>query len=410
GWARHLVPTRAHRQPSPNPIVLPYACVGTVSAVSSFKNSHPHETSLRKCSAARSHCRIALQFSPMSHLDILLPFALPPIAMGPDLLRAMQAPSLAVLLARSKPTSVQTHDAFAHALPHESWLATAFGLSPVSTIDNSPPLALQAMHRRGFAPESGIWFVLNPVHIHIARDHLVLTDPRRLALADADSRTLFALAAPLFEEGGQQLVYGDAANWFLRADHWSDLQTATLDAACGHNIDIWMPKGPTERDWRKVQNEIQMHWHDCAVNQSREDSGLDPVNSLWLWGATSAEPSAPLSRYTDVFNLADWRGEAVRHSDDAAIADVLVAKPAHGLLLLDMLIEPALGEDLSEWLLRMNSLEALWFAPVLQALKDGVLDSCRLILTHGSLVTEQLVTRTTLRKFWLKPSLKGLLQ
>lgn len=346
----------------------------------------------------------------MSHLDILLPFALPPTAMGPDLLRAMQTPSLAVLLARGKSTPAAAHDAFAHALPHESWLATAFGLPSGSPPDSSPPLALQAMHRRGFAPESGIWFVLNPVHIHIARDHLVLTDPRRLALADADSRTLFALAAPLFEEVGQQLVYGDAATWFLRADSWAELQTATPDATCGHNIDIWMPKGPTARDWRKVQNEIQMHWHDCAVNQAREDGGLDPVNSLWLWGGTTATQSVPLPRYTDVFNLADWRGEAVRHVDSATIADVLAAKPVQGLLLLDMLVEPALGEDLSEWLMRLNDLEAPWFAPLLQALKDGALGSCRLILTHGSLVTEQLVTRTTLRKFWLKPSLKGLLQ
>ncbi|MDY7574537.1 hypothetical protein RGU77_09605 [Actimicrobium sp. CCI2.3] len=346
----------------------------------------------------------------MSHLDILLPFALPPVAMGPDLLRAMHTPSLAVLLARSKTSPAQTHDAFAHTLPHESWLASAFGLSQGEATDSSPPLALQAMHRRGFAPESGSWFVLNPVHIHIARDHLVLTDPRRLELSDAHSRTLFALAAPLFEEMGQQLVYGDAATWFLRADSWSDLQTATPDAACGHNIDIWMPKGPTARDWRKVQNEIQMHWHDGIVNQSREDSRLDPVNSLWLWGGSPAEPRLPLSRYTDVFNLADWRGEAVRHIDSATVTEVLAAKPDHGLLLLDTLIEPALGEDLSEWLLRINGLEPTWFAPLLQAMKEGALGSCRLILTHGSLITEHLVTRTTLRKFWQKPSLKGLLQ
>ncbi|MEB0134796.1 hypothetical protein QN362_05575 [Actimicrobium sp. CCC2.4] len=346
----------------------------------------------------------------MSHLDILLPFALPPTAMGPDLLRAMETPSLAVLLARSKPAPAVAHDAFAHALPHESWLAAAFGLSPDKATDGSPPLALRAMHRRGFAPESGVWFVLNPVHIHIARDHLVLTDPRRLALADADSRTLFALAAPLFEEIGQQLVYGDAATWFLRADDWTAMQTATPDAACGHNIDIWMPKGPSERDWRKVQNEIQMHWHDCTVNQSREQQGLDPVNSLWLWAGTPAKQDVRDSPYTDVFNLANWRGETVKHADSATIADVLAAKPVHGLLLLDMLIEPALGEDLSEWLMRVNALEAPWFAPLLQALKDGALGSCRLILTHGSLVTGHLITRTTLRKFWLKPSLKGLLQ
>ncbi|GAA4012310.1 hypothetical protein GCM10022212_02380 [Actimicrobium antarcticum] len=322
----------------------------------------------------------------------------------------MQTPALAVLLARSQAAATQRHDAFARALPHERWLARAIGLSPDDSRDTSAPLALQAMHQRAITPESGVWFLLNPVHIHIARDHLVLTDPRRLALSDADAHTLFALAAPLFEEIGQQLVYGDAGTWFLRADGWSTLQTSTPDATCGHNIDIWMPKGPAERDWRKVQNEIQMHWHDNAVNRARESVGLNPVNSLWLWGGAQAGQRMTTTEYTAGFNLGNWRSDTMKHGANATLADIIATHTPRGLLMLDALIEPALGEDLSEWLLRFNELEATWFAPLLQALKDKSLTSCRLILTHGSAIREYSVSRTTLRKFWLKPSLKGLLQ
>ncbi|MEC5217810.1 hypothetical protein RCH09_002773 [Actimicrobium sp. GrIS 1.19] len=334
----------------------------------------------------------------MSHLDILLPFSLPPPAMAPDLLRAMQTPSLAMLLARSNLLHSDSHDPYARALPHEFWLAQAIGLPFDAAAANTPPVALHAMQQRGVATPPGIWFMLHPVHIHIARDHLVLTDRRRLALSEVDARALFTLAAPLFEEIGQELVYGDADHWFLRADSWRELITATPDAACGHNIDIWMPKGPGERDWRKVQNEIQMHWHDSAVNRAREEAGLNPVNSLWLWGAAQAPMIMHKSEYSALFL-----------GTDTDAATVLAARPQRGLLMLDGLIEPALGEDLNEWLMRINQLEATWFAPLLRALQDGVFDRYRLILTSGTVSVERSVSRHGLRKFWRKPSLDGLL-
>ncbi len=220
----------------------------------------------------------------MRHFEILLPFALPAPELAADLLRTLNVPALSTLVAKAKTPVSRNFDPFSRSLPHETWLAERLGLANQLVADSSPPLAISRM--RALQPEStaGFWFLLQPVHIHIARDHLVLTDLRRTTLSEQESRALFDAALPLFRQAGKDLQYGDANTWFVRADDWRQLQTATPDAACGHNIDIWMPKGEGERAWRKLQNEVQMEWHENAVNTARAAQGLPPVNSLWLWG------------------------------------------------------------------------------------------------------------------------------
>lgn len=323
----------------------------------------------------------------MSHCEILLPFGLPPPELAPDLLRQLQAPALATLLTKAAAPSVERFDPFARSLPHEIWLARAMGL-PTASI-SSPPVAAQRMRDLGQTANEGYWFLLHPVHIHIARDHLVLTDRRRLQISDDESRALFDMAKPAFDDAGKPLVYGDAGTWFVHADDWRDLQTASPDAACGHNVDIWMPKGPGERAWRKLQNDVQMEWHDHRINQEREARREQSVNSLWIWGG------ATLPAQTKPILLNDGREGFGALRDDTAV-------------LLDDLSEPALAEDWGSWLDRLHTLEATWFTPLLAALKNSQLDRATLRLTHNTELREFAVTKSGFWKFWARPTLARL--
>ncbi len=349
----------------------------------------------------------------MTQLDILLPFGLLPAELSSDLLKELNLPALATLTARAKSEGHATRhvsfDDFHRTLPHEVWLARQFGVGPAQS---SPPIATALMRSMGLETGTGAWFIVQPIHLHIARDHLVLTDPRQLALTEQDARILFEIAAPLFKEEGKYLGYGNAGTWFVQADDWAELQTATPDAATGHNIDIWMPRGPQERNWRKVQNEIQMHWFNHSVNAEREARGMMSVNSLWLWGGPAQRLEQTRSCYDTAWNLSGWMqafGQFVLqqgHADNAAT--LLSRLRSHNMLTLDALLEPALANDWARWLDAMHRLETDWFAPLLQALKSGVIDQASLIITHHSHLSRFAVSRSSLRKFWVKPSLATL--
>jgi len=320
-----------------------------------------------------------------------------------------------MLLARGKNQQpLQSLDPFSRALPHEHWISRQFGLVTDDSGDergNSPPAAA-ALLQSAAATSEGHWFVLQPAHIHIARDHLVLTDIGQLALTEEDARRLFQSALPLFEEIGRTLIYVDAATWLMRADDWAGLRTSSPQAASGRNIDIWMPEGPGELAWRKLQNEVQMQWFSESLNEERERRGRKPVNSLWLWGGAAASaPASPGSStiYQAGFNLPGWAQTPGSAPQTASGPDALIRAPGeHGLLMLDTLLEPGLANDWGYWLQRIETLDSLWFGPLLQALHEKRLDRLSLILTGQDKLLQLSATPSSLRKFWVKPSLAKL--
>jgi hypothetical protein len=348
----------------------------------------------------------------MSHLDILVPFGLPPKELARDIVHHLQAPALATLLAKGQPDSASAssfnYDDFSRSLPHERWLAHAFALHGDHT-DSSPPVGPCLLSGQAMNESSGWWFMVQPVHLHIALDHLVLTDRRTLALKEEESRPLFDAISPLFEEAGMSIFYVDAMHWLLRADQWRDLRTATPDSACGRNIDIWMPQGDAALAWRKLQNEVQMTWFNHPVQAQRESLGLKPVNSLWLWGGGTPDMAHPASAYDVVYNLdAAMKSCIPTGRQRSQAADVLGDMPCRGLLVAEDLITAALAGDWSEWIAKLNMLESQWFAPMLEALRQGRVSSLAAILGDSERMVTRRCTRSRLRRFWIKPSLAGL--
>jgi hypothetical protein len=344
----------------------------------------------------------------MTNLDILIPFGLPPAEMARDLTRSLDAPAYATLLARSKSITETDHEAYARSLPHETWLTRQFGLA-MNDSSGSPPLARSVMQQAGVQHESGYWFLLQPAHLHIARDHLVLTGLRKLHLTDEESRILFESIKSLFEESGHTLIYGDARTWFVRADNWAELSTSTPDAANGHNIDIWMPRGPGEREWRKLLNEVQMTWHAHPLNAEREMQGPPPINSLWLWAGSRDETTGGKLPYQQIFNPYSWMPDfSGKSMPRANAADILDSPAQTGLVVLDELMDAAMASDWSSWLDLMHRLENEWMAPLLGALRNGRIGEIRILLNHNSKLLEIVCSKNSVKKFWIKPSLTAL--
>jgi hypothetical protein len=258
---------------------------------------------------------------------------------------------------------------------------------------NSPATTHQKMQTFGLTPTEGFWFTLSPIHIHVAQDHLVLTDQRQLRLSEEEAHCLFEAAKTMCEEVGKTLLYGDAKTWFLRADEWETLQTATMDAACGHNIDIWMAKGEHGLPWRKLQNEIQMLWFIHDVNVQREARGDHRVNSVWLHSGSAAITSIPTTH-------------VINHTIEQMITP---AKNQETIVLqLDALLAPALNNDWPGWLDAIHTLEKNWFAPLVVALSNKKIQRLSIVATDANKLTMFDLIPRSLWKFWTKPSVDKL--
>jgi hypothetical protein len=335
----------------------------------------------------------------MASTTVVLPFALPPADLASELGRHLQAPSLATLLSRNSLLKKHVSGDDCRELPHETWLARQAGA----------PLAAAVMRGFGLAPAEGNWFIVHPVHIQLARNHLVLADSRRLRLDEADARVLFDLAKPFFDE----LLWGDAETWFMRADGWQGLDAASPDAAMGSNLADWMPAGPSALAFKKLQNEIQMLWHEHPVNEARQQRGLAPVNSFWMWGGAPAAGPANASAAPPAIAVAT-AGAAGAQAPSwlrALGTPGATAAPGEpGVIILPQLISAGAGNDWGAWLGAMQQLEQEWFTPLLSALRDGRIADLTLILTDRNSLKEVRTAKSALRKFWRAQNLKNLTQ
>lgn len=170
------------------------------------------------------------------------------------------------------------------ALPTESgeeaWLRERFSV----TRPDTPAAAAGRM-----AGARAGTLILRPVHLHAGLDHLVLDPPAHLGLSDEHARALFGAAAEWLAAEPITLRYLSPQWWEVTEAQpertgFGNLSGASSARASGRNIDLWLPRGPSARAWRRLMNEVQMLWHTHPVNAEREAAGLKRVNALWFEG------------------------------------------------------------------------------------------------------------------------------
>ena len=172
----------------------------------------------------------------------------------------------------------QNHESLDRGLAYEKFL-----LGPSNS---SAPLELQSYGVK--IAESSPIARIEPVHIHAARDHLVLTSTEILELQQDEADALFDSVKDIFAEMAVAIYRPKANCWFIESPSLQSLSTVSTEQAQGRNIDHWMPIDTTiagvARQWRKWQNDIQMIWFNHPVNERRASEGMLPINSIWISG------------------------------------------------------------------------------------------------------------------------------
>lgn len=278
----------------------------------------------------------------------------------------------------------------------EHLLATTWGIAP----DAAPYAALR---RAGSGLDCGDapWMCADPAHLRFARESLVLTDERELAVSDDEAAQLVAALNATFPDLGEFSV-GAAGEWYLRPQAAPDITTHPVSQVLGRNVEIWLPAGAQARTWRRAINEIQMLLHGHAVNAAREAAGRATINTLWLWG--QGKLSAPLPKTFDAVyaNAALARGFAAASGGLAQALPPHLGAPTHErtLMLIDQLDYAALTGNAPAWRAAMMEVEADWLAPALRALKAGALDRLHLLLPGDHACLEIACAKPAWWKFW----------
>ncbi|KAF1028799.1 MAG: hypothetical protein GAK40_00786 [Burkholderia plantarii] len=367
---------------------------------------------------------------PEPTLHFLLPFALPSASDAASSLHELASPALAALLARARITARTVGEDFQRTLPHERWLAQQFGAAPGNAADEAP-LAPYMLLADGGEPGDAPWACVEPVHVQIATDHLVLIDPASLELPDDEAAALLETARALIEELGVQLQAPTPRRWYLSSPALSVLAGAAPLRASGRNIEIWLPhetsSGERSRVWMKLQNEIQMAWFQHRVNEAREARGQFTANSIWFHGQGVLRPvtrafarvlsSASATRGLAIAagltpgdvppRFAALQAENVSNTDGT---DAVRGGAGSTLIELAALTVPFIQQDWHAWRAALDTLERDWFAPALEALRAGTVRELAFTLCGDTGATTLAVTRGDLRKFWRRRALASLFE
>lgn len=130
-----------------------------------------------------------------------------------------------------------------------------------------------------------VWIAAaDPVYLEPRLDHLCLYALRRSGIQSSDLRALFEhLQTTLAEE--KRFGFARLGSYgYLRCEH--PISTSSVPAYVVDQRDPgeFLPSGEHTVSHRNILSEIEMSLHEHEVNERRVSEGMQPVNSLWLWG------------------------------------------------------------------------------------------------------------------------------
>lgn len=281
----------------------------------------------------------------------------------------------------------------------EEWLCRAF---LVRKQEDWPvaPLTLGSK-----AEDLDYWLRADPVHLQLRRDHLVLLGADMLAISETEAAAIIAALNRHFESDALLFASENPAAWLMRLPEPPHLSTSPLSDVLGRDVDPFLPKGVDAMRWNHVLNEIQMLLHNHPVNEKRELEGRLPINSVWFWGG-GISPDVRRSPFASISSENQLARGLCRQTDtpfhpvprDARSWLSTLDEEGEHLVILENLVLPSRYGDGNEWDARLKALETDWFAPLHEALREGL----TLTLSDSEKGMHFELDRLDLWKFWRK--------
>ena len=250
----------------------------------------------------------------MRGMQIVLPGALPDASIAHELASHFEknAPHFVAWLSRAHAKTIPASPADTLCTPFEYWILERHGFKPGSQERASAGLAAAYALTSGVraAPDQPLWLA-QLVHVSPARDGAALIPANELEIEPEESDALYEAAAEFFEGSGFTAEPFDTMHWRLSPPSDYRPQAASPALVSITAVNDWWTQDTAGRPWRRLVNELQMLWFDHPVNQARENRGLRPINSLWMYGGAEPSRLRPVSQVDDPRVLRSLQGPAL---------------------------------------------------------------------------------------------------
>lgn len=262
----------------------------------------------------------------------------------------------------------------------------------------------------GDAPQrdsSATWLCADPVHLHFAREHLLLADATYLDLQQAEADALVEALNTFFRDvepdfGG--IVVAAPDRWYLKLTARPMATFSPVDDVIGRPVAAFLPEGEDAAYWRRMMNEAQVLLHNHPVNAAREARGQRAINGLWLWGAGDLPEELHCPFRTVLTQDPVVRGLARACGAEVLAPGSMSDLPEHDcLVVLDDLHKPSLYRDVERWEAGLARLERDWFAPLVEALRHRRVDELTLYAPGEHDAVALALRPIDLWKFWRRP-------
>ena len=221
----------------------------------------------------------------------------------------------------------------------------------------------------------------DPIHLQVGMNDVTLKK-KVVDLADSEALELIEVLNQHFNEEGLEFIFGSNKSWYIANDKDEDIQSYDLESMMLKNVVDKQLKS-SQRNWQRIQNEIQMLLHNAEINRHRELADLDVVNSLWLWGA--GKPIKPKTMINAVYSFKDSKQkdtyEYLAKAADCKlqvlpnkleeILEVKTQNQLSNIILLDPLIAPSSSDQIDTFQDIIKMLDEQIFDPLFSAWKNN---------------------------------------
>jgi hypothetical protein len=243
----------------------------------------------------------------------------------------------------------------------------------------------------------------DPVHLRADQSVLRLFDASTFSVTQREADELTATFNTFYAGQRLQLLAPCPQRWYLQLERAPRITTTELARVAGQDIDNCLPQGADTAHWHRLLNEVQMLFHEHAVNLQRQQQGEPPINSLWFWGGgtlpATAQDTVTVIATDQVTGLGLAQQAGTPRFDVPAGLSELLPLTTDGvtLVVINTLAAATRYGDVDRWLQLLRELEPHWFAPLPGALKQGKLDALEIDPCNG---TRFQLTRRQLQYFW----------